>query len=764
MSGELASQKGRQAHEARAWEEAYAFYRAAEEAGHRLGSEDLERMAMDAWLIGEKPADLFARAYDAYMEEGRIHDAIRVAADVADYHGVVGDTAQAKGWARRIFRMAAEAPEGAGHARAAILQGFLAVIGGQIDQAVEMVERGHALARKHDDEDNEALALSRRAALMMRKGRVEEATADVDEAMLLVNRDRTRPITGAMIYCNTIDFCRNLGDLERALEWTEAAGAWIDQRRVCGFPGLCRVHRAELLRFVGDHQRAEEQVREALVVFEKHRFTIAKAFAHSELGYLRLEGGALDQAEAAFHDAEELGLDPMPGLALLALERGDAKTARELCEAKLNDLAHDPHGRTRHLPALVAACVELEDLEAAEAAAQELAESAARFGTLGIQAQAATARTRLHLAHGEVTSAVSSAKRAVRAWKLLGACYDLGQARGLLADAYDALGDAGRAKVERSRARATLESITPNRIDADSPVLAETMSALDVEVPPPLIQSVPLREGQTLDDKIEIGDVLGIGGMGVVHAGRHLITGRDVAVKVLKRTVCGDSTHCKRFLAEARACGRIKHPNVVDIYDAGMHGDEPYIVMERLEGRSLEAMLAEGEALRVERALEICTEAARGIAAAHEAGVIHRDLKPGNIFVSNRGVKVLDFGISKHGDGGQTKTGQIVGTPFYMAPEQIRRPDDVDARTDIYALGVVLFELLAGQPPFVAEVVHALLYAITNGPEPDLRAHCPDIPVPVEEVVLRALSRDQEARFASASEMADALESARAAL
>jgi len=756
--------RGREAFSAGAWRDAFALYREAESEGAVLDVEDVERMAAAAWLVGEEATELMGRACDGYEKEDRPHDAARVALDLADYHGMMMEFGRAMGWGRQANRLLESAPEGSGHGRLEVMHGLMAVFAGKVEEALQHVERGHALARAYDDPSTESLSLSRRAALLLRLGRVEEATADVDEAMLLVHRGRVEPIKGAMIYCSTIDFCRNLGDYDRALEWTEAATRWIDTRQVCGFMGLCRVHRAELLRLRGEHDQADTELRDAIALFGRYGFRRGLAEAFSELGRHRLELDALEEAARAFAEADEIGHEALPGTAELALRRGDAAGARAMLATALEELRGSPLGRAKLLPTMVTACLEDGDPASARAAQEELGSLAQQFGTVGIQAQAETAATRVHLAADEVCEAIRTGRAATRAWNMIGARFELARARELLASAYESSGDHVRANLERERVRATREAMASSAAtvaasvdDLSGRVVIVPDTADGEALPAPLSDALPIREGRELVDKIVIGRVLGIGGMGVVHAGKHLITGRDVAVKVLKPSVCGDSRSCERFLSEARACGKIRHQNVVDIYDAGMLGQEPYIVMELLEGRSLEDIITDGDSLPMARMLDICAQAARGVSAAHEVGVIHRDLKPGNIFVSDRGVKVLDFGISKQLDAAQTETGRIVGTPFYMAPEQIRRPDRVDARTDVYALGAVLFELLTGHPPFVADAVHALLYAITDGPEPDLRADAPTVSAEVEALVLRALARDPDVRFDTAAELAEAL-------
>ena len=218
--------------------------------------------------------------------------------------------------------------------------------------------------------------------------------------------------------------------------------------------------------------------------------------------------------------------------------------------------------------------------------------------------------------------------------------------------------------------------------------------------------------GQRINN-FEIRAVLGEGGMGTVYRADHPFSGRQVAIKVLRRSLIEDATLVARFMNEARAANAIRHPNIIDIIDVGTLPDGlPYLMMELLEGESLADRLERVGRLHLADALAIARDAGDAIAAAHEKGIVHRDLKPGIIFLANdpgtpRGwrTKVLDFGIAKLGanvaPGMQTNTGAIMGTPTYMSPEQCRGSGVVDHRSDIYALAVILYEMLRGQPPFV---------------------------------------------------------------
>jgi len=735
----------RDAYDAREWQRAHESFAGLEADGVQLGAEDLERAGICAWMLGE-PVEALERACEAYEAADRLHDAARIALHLVEATLLIGQTGRAQGWFRRAGRLLEHAEPGLGHGRLVLMEGFLAVFTGKVEEAMRLVERALALAREHGDPDAEALALSRRAALRMRLGEIEGAAGDVDEAMLLVHRDRTGPVAGAMIYCNTIDFCRDLGDYERAIEWSDAGARWTSERDVSGFPGICRVHRAELMRLRGDHDRAETELQGALELFERHRFGFGIGYGLTELGQLHLERGALERAQRAFDGAEDAGHDPQPGAAALLIRRGDARAAREALEQALEDKATNPLGRARLLPTYVVACIEDGALDDARRGLGELEALADRLGTVGVRAQAKTAAARVRLVEGRHRDAVRDARAATRAWRMIGACFELSEARSVLARAYEASGDRARAELERSRSGAELATS----------VGAVTLPATDA--PSSVREALPVREGVVIGDRIEVGPVLGIGGMGVVHSGVHRVTGRPVAVKVLKRTVCGDLVHCERFLQEARACGRIRHANVVDVYDAGMHGLEPYIVMERLEGRSLEAVLEERGPLAPDRVVDIAEQVARGLAAAHAAEVIHRDLKPANVFVTTDGVvKVLDFGISKQPEGVATRPDRLLGTPFYMAPEQIRRPSEVDARADVYALGIVMHEMLTGRAPFEAEDIAQVIYLILDAGPPDLRAAAPTAPEPLVALVESAMARDPEDRPRDAAALADAL-------
>jgi serine/threonine protein kinase len=209
---------------------------------------------------------------------------------------------------------------------------------------------------------------------------------------------------------------------------------------------------------------------------------------------------------------------------------------------------------------------------------------------------------------------------------------------------------------------------------------------------------------------------IGEGGMGAVYLAEHTLLGRPAAIKVLLREMSHREDLVTRFFNEARAASSVKHPGIVEIYDFGHHTDgSAYIVMEYLEGESLSARLRRTGVLSEARAVALCRQVGGALAAAHAKGIIHRDLKPDNIFIvrdpdiaDGERTKVLDFGIAKlasdpSGQPSMTRTGMVMGTPAYMAPEQCKGAGNVDQRSDLYALGCILFELVCGRPPFVAE-------------------------------------------------------------
>jgi serine/threonine-protein kinase len=271
-------------------------------------------------------------------------------------------------------------------------------------------------------------------------------------------------------------------------------------------------------------------------------------------------------------------------------------------------------------------------------------------------------------------------------------------------------------------------------------------------------------------EKIEILRAIGEGGMGTIFEARNLRTGRHVAVKFVRGGLSTEPEANRRLLQEALACGRIQHPHVVDVYDAGLHGDVPYIVMELLRGESLGARMSREGPLPVADMVDVIRQALAGIAAAHKAGIIHRDLKPDNLFLAQPPaggpavVKIVDFGISKIASGdtalAATQTGAIMGTPYYMSPEQMRGGGGLDARTDLYSLGAVLFHAVTGRVPFVADTFPSLVIAILSDEPASPCSLRPDLPPGVEAVILRALSKDRDRRYADADEFAAALSAA----
>ncbi|HEY0478524.1 MAG TPA: serine/threonine-protein kinase [Kofleriaceae bacterium] len=262
---------------------------------------------------------------------------------------------------------------------------------------------------------------------------------------------------------------------------------------------------------------------------------------------------------------------------------------------------------------------------------------------------------------------------------------------------------------------------------------------------------------------------LGKGGMGMVYRAEHVQLGRPAALKMLHAPLSSDASIVQRFFNEARAASAIDHPGIVEIYDFGTHRDgRAYIVMALLRGESLEHRLRRGPVSPHDGAT-IIAQAVAALAAAHARGIVHRDLKPDNLFLvpndlmpGGLQVKLLDFGIAKLADeqtaGFKTQTGALMGTPAYMSPEQCMGSADLDHRTDIYAVGCILFHLFCGRPPFVStQGTGVMIAAHIRDAAPDPRSFQPQLPAALAMIVLRCLEKDPAARFQTATELRNAL-------
>jgi serine/threonine protein kinase len=261
---------------------------------------------------------------------------------------------------------------------------------------------------------------------------------------------------------------------------------------------------------------------------------------------------------------------------------------------------------------------------------------------------------------------------------------------------------------------------------------------------------------------------LGEGGMGVVYLAEHPVIGKKVAMKAIHPELSKNSDVVSRFVTEAKAVNQIGHEHIVDIADFGnTHEGEFYFVMEYLQGESLSDRLRRETRIMEGRALSISAQIADALNASHAQGIIHRDLKPENIFLCNRGqnrdfVKVLDFGLAKLTQGDtkvthKTRTGSVMGTPYYMSPEQCEGKIEIDHRADIYSLGVLIFEMLTGKVPFGGEGYGEIIVKHVTMPPPSVRSVVPELPEYLDLILYRVLAKDRDQRFQTMAELRDAL-------
>src|SRR3954471_3758091 len=267
-------------------------------------------------------------------------------------------------------------------------------------------------------------------------------------------------------------------------------------------------------------------------------------------------------------------------------------------------------------------------------------------------------------------------------------------------------------------------------------------------------------EARLLGGRYEIGSVLGYGGMAEVHLGRDVRLGRDVAIKVLRADLARDPTFQSRFRREAQSAASLNHPAIVAVYDTGEDMQDgvvsPYIVMEYVEGRTLRQVIEAEGRLLPQRALEITGQICTALDQAHRAGIVHRDVKPGNVMLTPSGeAKVMDFGIARaltSTAATMTQTAAIIGTAHYLSPEQARG-EHVDARSDVYSTGCMLYELLTGAPPFAGDTAVAVAYQhVREDPMPPSRLES-DVTSPLDAIVLKAMAKNPANRYQTAADM-----------
>jgi len=455
-SGEDRLAAGREALRRHAWREAFDHLRAADAAGP-LAPEDLERLAEAAGWIGrlDDCIALRERAHAAYLEGGDQRRAGFVALLMVHDHFAKGKASLAHGWLRRAERLLDAQRDSIEYGHLLRARGLLAK---DPDEALAHARAAHEMATRHGDRDLAARQVQELGRLMVAKGEVAEGLALIEDATVTAVSGVLGPLATGDIFCNAINVCRMLADYGRASEWTDAARHWCDRQGILGFPGVCRVYRAGILRLRGKLADAANEAASACEELRPYDLG-ATGEAFYELGEVRLRLGDLVAAEEAFRQAHELGRDPQPGLALLRLAQGKLDAARTAVRSALADDSRDRLARSQILPTQVEIALASGDFDGACAAADELEATAEVYGAPAMKATAQCVRGQVQLAAGDAAGALRSLRAGCRIWQEMDAPYETARARMTLAAVYRAAGDRETAALELASARSTFERL-----------------------------------------------------------------------------------------------------------------------------------------------------------------------------------------------------------------------------------------------------------------------------------------------------------------
>jgi class 3 adenylate cyclase len=481
-------ERGREAIGRHAWDEAVEAFSAADHDSG-LDPEDLERLGAAAWWAGrpEMASEPLERAFFAYQAGGRPLDAARVGMNLAYQAFRRRALSIGNGWLARVERLLASEPESGAHARHLVFQLFGALVAGRIEDAIDLADRAMELARRHDEHDVLFAAMSFKGFALVLSGDWQAGLALVDEAATAAASGGLALRVSSDIYCNTIAACRTAGDFRRAGQWVEEAERWMRGRSVGGYPGICKVHRAELKMLRGHWPEAEQEARQACEELERFGLLDGVGFAHYQIGEIRLRIGDLGGAAAAFERAYEFGHPAQPGMSLLLLARGETKEAarsigRALASTSGAEGRVDRATRAQLLPAQIDIALAAGDLETAGRAVAELESIALDFDQPVFEAGALTGRGELLLGEARPSEASPILGRSWRLWQETELPYESARARLRYAEALAADGDAAAARMDLRAVRAAFERLGARRdlqrvdalLDGDAPASERT--------------------------------------------------------------------------------------------------------------------------------------------------------------------------------------------------------------------------------------------------------------------------------------------------
>lgn len=450
---------GRDALRRHDWEEAYEHLSAAQAAGV-CGPLDLEGLAKSAWWTGRRDRSIEAweRAYAGHVARDDKQRAALCALALRRLHTEAFNSSMANGWLRRAERLVEGEPQGSAHGHLILAHVSGAWARGDLDEAIDGTDRAAAIGRRFDDRDLEARAGMYKGMLLIDRGSVPEGLALVEEVCVAAAAGELSPYLTCSAFCNGISTRRNLAEYKEARELCEVADGWYARQTDVGPRGDCRVHRAEIMRLFGDWTKAEEEVSRACDDLVGHSPVHAGEAFH-ELGELRLRTGDFDGADEAFRRAREYGCEPQPGQALLLLAEGKRETAAASIRRTLDEESWDALTRARLLPAQAEIARATDDRATIRSAWNELEQTAQRFGTIAVRADAARVQGMLLLAEGDATAAVGSLRTASRLWKEMDLPYEAATTGLVLAEAYAAEGDPEAAMRELDASKAIFDRL-----------------------------------------------------------------------------------------------------------------------------------------------------------------------------------------------------------------------------------------------------------------------------------------------------------------